>query len=328
MQAKIAIVAGIAAAVHQVAGLTIPKQDHQLMKKDDVIVTVPGPIVYVTEHFNAGSQPTPVPQPPVHVKEKTPTSDTKSKPSSSAVSTPSGSPGGSVRSKRGIAYNDATQANAFAANSKDCTWGYNWSGDRGGLDSSIDFIPTLEADKAANWNQGAQHTINLASKAVFSINEPDQNGGGGSNALVPTVGDAVRIHTEAMKPYIGKVPIGAPSVTNDMQSPVKGFHYLEQFVQQCTGDCHFDFFNLHWYSGSQYSSTLFDEISKVAALAPGKKIWVTEFKNNDGGADASFLKDVLPQLDSNADVEAYSYFQIENLIGNGVVNSLGELYAS
>lgn len=209
--------------------------------------------------------------------------------------------------KRGQAYNDASLANKLQGKCSDCTWAYNWGQTPNGLDSSISFVPMLhDANGVSTWNDNANAAINAGSKAVMSFNEPDIPS---QSNLSPN--DAADLHIKYMNPFRGKAKIGAPAVSNS-GDPNQGLGWLSQWQVACgsKGGCHYDFCNIHWYSGVEYETTLFDQIEAAHKICGTKPIWITEFAPTDGSADQlnSFMEYALPKLDDLDYVEAYSYF--------------------
>lgn len=82
--------------------------------------------------------------------------------------------GGAFSGKRGVAYNDASLTQPFAASSL-FGWGHNWVSSSDGLGQSFSYIPTLhngDSQFTANWANEAQAAISSGSKYLFGFNEP------------------------------------------------------------------------------------------------------------------------------------------------------------
>lgn len=252
----------------------------------------------------------------------------------SSTPQPTGSDGGNGGSgytgaKRGIAYNDGILADLLGGQSQGrCGWAYNWGSNPNGLNSKLEFIPMLWGDKPEhtnNWHSDAQQAISNGAKTMFSFNEPDN---AGQANMSPQA--AAAAHAKYMSPYTGKVKIGAPSITNS-GNPGEGISWLENFMSACTGDCHVDFCNVHWYSQSQYADTLFSHLEDAHKACGNKPIFLTEFAPLDKENANSFLKEVIPKLDSLDYLHGYSYFMAATgdlLSSNTLLSAVGNIYAS
>ncbi|CEI63947.1 hypothetical protein FVEN_g9240 [Fusarium venenatum] len=254
-----------------------------------------------------------------------------------AASTPkkvkaaSASSGGSAgfSHKRGVCYNNVKLANTFASNCENCGWGYNWDSESGGLDSGLNFIPTLWSDDAVHVDRFASNcakSLANGAKAIFSFNEPDN---GGQAHMTPAA--AAAAHIKLLNPYAGKALIGAPSISNS-GLPMEGREWLENFVKECGDDCHYDFCNVHWYSEVEYGETLFEHLEKSHEICGGKPIWLTEFapKGSDE-AIASWLEEAIPRLEALDYLDAYSYFKVETgmlMTSETEMSKYGSVYAS
>jgi hypothetical protein len=109
-----------------------------------------------------------------------------------------------------------------------------------------------------------------------------------------------------MQPYAGQVRLGAPAVTNG-GAPM-GLTYLTNFLSSCTG-CQVDFCPIHWYDSATNIGYFKWYLDQAHTACGGKPIWITEFGASGSEADIStFLKTVLPWLDSLDYVERYAYF--------------------
>ena len=172
----------------------------------------------------------------------------------------------------------------------------------------------------------------------MSFNEPDI-----AEQANMSPGAAVAAFNQYMKQYAtDNVKLGAPSVSNGVGiNPATGQPYglewLKPFLEQCAG-CPISFVPVHWYGCTNGCSTdddvkLFkDQMGDAmdAAVVNGEKvpIWITEFQCL-GDAQA-FLKEVLPWMDSQGQIQRYSYFMVQDGIltrGNSV-SELGTEYAT
>ncbi|KAK1988310.1 glycosyl hydrolase catalytic core-domain-containing protein [Colletotrichum cereale] len=256
-----------------------------------------------------------------------PATSSAAPPKVSAASVSSPSTGG----KRGIAYNDPTKVNAFFTGAcKECSWAYNWDSSDNGLSASgVDFVPMLWGPidtHTARWTQNADASIAKGSTHMLSFNECDMPSQCNLDA-----GSAAAAHVKYINPYVGKVKIGAPAITNS-NIPGQGLDWLKSFVSACnTAGCSYDFCVTHWYSPSDAASTLFDHLKSVHEICGGKPVWLTEFAPF-GSSDqiSSFVQTNIPKLDSLDFLDRYSYF----MASDGVLNSgsglsaLGKAYAS
>lgn len=234
--------------------------------------------------------------------------------------------------KRGIAYNDVTLANTMAQDCPNCGWTYNWDSASAGVAKRLNYIPMLWSDRAdhvQNWNANANAAIKAGSTAIFSFNEPDNQG---QAAMSPDY--AAKKHIQYMNPFKGKALIGAPAVTNS-GNPGEGIEWLKSFLSSCKaeGGCTVDFCNVHWYSGAQYSETLFTHLDAAHKACGNKPIWLTEFAPT-GASDTdtvTFLNKVLPRLEKLTYLHAYAYFMTKkgSLMNNqGSLSTYGKTYAT
>jgi hypothetical protein len=227
-----------------------------------------------------------------------------------------------AQGKRGLAYNNGTLANLFSGQSQ-VTWGYNWGFDRIGLDNSLDFSPMLWGlPSSANPDWTA--AVDAAGvKEILGFNEPDL---GSQSNISPS--DAAAGYLEFMQPVEDQVRIGTPAVTNG-SPPSMGVGWMDQFFGNCTS-CTLDFVAIHWYSNNDPDGFK----SHVQQFYKyNKPIWITEFAASGSEDDQiSFLQNVLPWLDSQAQVERYAYFGVfpgflANENGDGM-SQLGQVYAT
>lgn len=264
---------------------------------------------------------------------------------SSPASYPTSAPIGG--SKKGIVYNSGDECTPFKPYSSSIPWAWNWDSNANGMEG-YEYVPALN-NKAQldRWKSNVDSAQNI--KALLSFNEADMNAAGGGSALSPS--EAASLYKQHMMPYADQYQLGCPSVTSHNAStggasgvtPYSGITWLQQFKAACDG-CKVDFCPLHWYgaagqSGSQQAEafkTYFDQAVKdCQCLWPGAKVWVNEFSalptinQDNSGVNEEFMKSVIPYLESNPDVERYSYFfaspnyLVDN---NGGLTSAGKTY--
>lgn len=149
------------------------------------------------------------------------------------------------------------------------------------------------------------------------------------------VGRAVAAHKQWVQPMADKYPelkIGAPAVTNGVQSPngtPMGIPYLKAFLEGCK-DCKIDFVSAHWYDAAENVEYFKKHLTEVHE-ATNKPVWVTEFAPTSGDKE-QFLREVLPWLDEQDFIARYSYHYaapgfLVNEASNGL-SATGEVYAS
>jgi hypothetical protein len=233
------------------------------------------------------------------------TSTSAAKASATTVASSSG--GG----KRGLAYNSASMVSPFGGSSK-VSWAYNWGSSSSGLSvSGIEYVPLLwgmASSFTGPWAAAASSAIASGSKHLMSFNEPDLS----SQANI-SPGDAASGFKTHMMPFAGKAKLGAPAVTNG-GSPM-GLTWLKSFLSSCT-DCQIDFVCIHWYDSAS-NVAYFKQYVQDAYTAGGKKpLWITEFQASGSEAEQNtFLKTVLPWLDSLDYVERYAWFMAGDASG-------------
>ncbi|KAI7299479.1 glycoside hydrolase family 128 protein [Hortaea werneckii] len=249
--------------------------------------------------------------------------------SSAASATPSsyssgGSTSGSFSGKRGLAYNDASLTSCFGGASK-VGWAYNWGSSSNGLDMDVSYVPLLwgtSEDFTGPWSDNAQSAIDSGSQYLFSFNEPDMS----SQAnLSPE--DAAEAYKKYMSPFAGKAKMCAPSVTNGGGS--MGLTWLSNFLDACS-DCQIDCINIHWYDSYQNTEYFKDHVTNATEIAPGKEVFISEFGTTDGSDEqvSEFLQDVMPWMDSKAEVAGYAYFMVSEgmLVSGDSASSYGSTY--
>lgn len=94
----------------------------------------------------------------------------------SALTNFSGSVTGALSGKKGIAYNDASDALPFAS-AAGFGWAFNWVSNSAGLTNTVSYIPTLhngESEFLDSWSSDAQSAIDAGAKYLFGFNEPGE----------------------------------------------------------------------------------------------------------------------------------------------------------
>jgi hypothetical protein len=185
------------------------------------------------------------------------------------------------------------------------------------------------AANTKNWNAVATAAIANGADTLLGFNEPDYQYQ--ANMDVTTAVSAWKTY---MEPFVGKARLAAPAVTNG-GSPM-GLTYLTNFISSCTG-CHIDICPIHWYDSATNVAYFKWYIPQAYAACGNKPIWITEFGASGTEAEIeSFLKTVLPWLDSLNYVERYAYFYdgastdgtyLVNAAGTGR-SAIGEIFNS
>ncbi len=230
--------------------------------------------------------------------------------------------------QRGLAYSDPTLARFFSPY-KTVTWGYNWGYPSHGLYSPLEFVPMLWGNPTNNpsyessWASNVTAAKASGSKHLLAFNEPDINN------LSPA--DAAAAYHKFMDPYAAQgFKLGAPAVTNG--GPPTGFTWLEQFLGNCTM-CTIDFVPFHWYANWDQTDYFKQYIQQAYTVAGHLPIWITEFQGL-GTVDqqVTFVKDVVPWLDTQSYVQRYAYFGVFPgiLINNAStgLSAIGQAFAT
>lgn len=256
----------------------------------------------------------------------------------SNTSTGGSTSGGSTTTsgaKRGLAFNKAELTTAFTSSDK-ISWAWNWDSSANGLDSNVEYVPTLWGPidmHTARWNENAEAAIAKGSTHLMSFNECDI----ASQCNLPA-SSAADAHVKYMNPFGDKAKIGAPSISNSNIAG-QGLDYLRDWVAACeTKGCKYDFCNVHWYSPLNAAETLYSHIKEASKICGGKPIWLTEFAPlADGGAEASPSESsswlsggVLSELDNLAELERYSFFMVADgkLTSGSGLSASGQAYLS
>lgn len=209
--------------------------------------------------------------------------------------------------KRGLAYNDASLTDCFTG-SDQISWAYNWGSSTSGLSSSLSYVPLLwgtDSDFTDVWSANAQDALNSGSTHLMSFNEPDLDT---QANLSPAA--AAAAYTTYMMPFAGKAKLGAPAVTNG--GGAMGLDWLSAFMGECS-TCQIDFVAIHWYADASDTAYFKEQVQNASTITGGKPVWVTEIGATGSDTEiTTFLEDVMPWMDSQDFVGAYSYFMVSD----------------
>ncbi|KAF2732727.1 hypothetical protein EJ04DRAFT_440465 [Polyplosphaeria fusca] len=196
------------------------------------------------------------------------------------------------------------------------SWMYNWGSNcQHGCDDAINlpFLPMLHDNQGGtvDWEANVDVAIRNGARHVFSFNEPDQCGGGG--ACMQDSEQTAQDHKKWIEPLTSKYPhvkFGAPAVTNGELSEnntAMGIPYLKKFLEHCD-TCQIDFVVAHWYDAPENTAYFYKHLEDFYEAGGHRKVWLTEFgAKGDQAAQAKFLAEVLPWLDSKDWIERYAY---------------------
>lgn len=257
-----------------------------------------------------------------------------------------------VSSKRGIAIsNDLLSSAALASLSEGISWGYIWHfnpdtvwGGGPGLSEwesfGIRFVPMIWGEKQLSPAENGG--LPAGRMALLGFNEPnfwDQAN------LSPAQAAAMWPRVEQLAKDAGINYLVSPAVNFAAYDPID---WLRDFFAACDG-CKIDAIAFHSYTC--YGRWLKDHIQKYKVFK--KPLWLTEFacsesgslERRDAAGQASFMREVVPMLEHDADIEMYAWFSyfedewghaLENgkngdagLVNrDGTLSELGRLYAS
>lgn len=243
-------------------------------------------------------------------------------------------PGG----KRGIAYtpdnakNGAAWTNLFP-DAKD-HWCYNWEHNTKGS-VNCKYIPTLKSPSffVDSWTSDIAGFKASGATHAFSFNECDNAGQANMG-----VADAVTQHASYFGPLIADGwTVGAPSVTSSTEAG-KGLDWLKSFIASCTGDCKYDFLNVHWYGELSQAEDFKTFCKEAHALAPNMPLWITEVQATAAGGvpaaagdQEAFLGEILSWVESQEYIVAISYYMVDNaegmMVTGDALNAIGKAYS-
>ena len=230
---------------------------------------------------------------------------------------------------KGLCYNDPNLTWAFE--DSPVSWVYNWATQPGGLvPAAFEYVPMLwGTGSIESWFSDATNAINAGSGHLLSFNEPDLP----EQANIPPE-EAARAHVLSMSPFVGRVRIGSPAVSNGVHpNRTIGLVWLESFLTKCKAEnCTIDFVAFHWYNDASQIDAFEQHVRNVVHLTQSygiEKVWLTEF--GVFGSDEEvllFLSSALEILGSIEAVERYAYFMCSDgiLLNGGAISSLGNVY--
>lgn len=272
---------------------------------------------------------------PVAVSSTTPASSQPSKDAGTDVATSTTS-AGSGGKKRGLCYNPTSPDLSMFSPYDTISWANNWGSSRGDLPSQYEFVPTLWSaaeEHTKDWDANVKTALSgSGTKHLMSFNEPDH-----PDQARMSVASAVAAFGQYMTPYASDdVKLGSPAITagkgpNPVTGIPWGLDWLGPFLEQCH-DCPISFVPLHWY-GCQDNCPVDSDIQwfkihvqDVIKAAGGRPVWVTEFQSFTD--PEAFLSDVIPWLESQSEVERYSYFMVSDgiLASGNSLSALGKTY--
>ncbi|OCK76238.1 glycoside hydrolase family 128 protein [Lepidopterella palustris CBS 459.81] len=221
--------------------------------------------------------------------------------------------------KRGLAYNDASLTKLFSSSGSKISWTYNWGSSSYGASTAYEYVPLLHDNGTSHtsvWAANVKTAVAAGAGHAMSFNEPDQCGVNSGGACMQDIKTTVANYKTWMQPlssnYGSKLKLGAPAVTNGVLdtttgSPM-GLPWLQQFIGNCTS-CQIDFVAIHWYDSPSNVAYFKSHVQDAYAAGGNRPVWITEFAPTSGtDADKqTFLKAVLPWLDSLSYVERYAY---------------------
>lgn len=169
----------------------------------------------------------------------------------------------SVLSGNGLCYNDPNLTWAFEGSS--VSWVYNWATQPGGLvPTAFEYVPMLwGTGSIESWFSDATNAINAGSGHLLSFNEPDLP----EQANIPPE-EAARAHVLSMSPFVGRVRIGSPAVSNGVHpNKTIGLVWLESFLTKCkVENCTIDFVAFHWYNDASQIDAFEQHVRNVVHL--------------------------------------------------------------
>ncbi|KAA8894988.1 hypothetical protein FN846DRAFT_365286 [Sphaerosporella brunnea] len=243
----------------------------------------------------------------------------------SSAAIPKVSPRASSGSKRGLCYNDIGLVSLFK--NAPISWTYDWGMQGIGSVDGFEYVPMCWGEKFfSGWANAADKAIANGAQHLLAFNEPDIP----SQANMSPA-QAAAYYKQYMNPYAGKASLGAPAVTNS-GSPGQGLDWLAQFIKACNGECHIDFFPIHWYDGTGNVNYFKSHMEQAHQVAGEKPVWLTEFAMNGASPDqqANFINQVVPWLDAQDWLSRYSYYGVfENMLVSGnALSQIGQAYVS
>jgi hypothetical protein len=185
-------------------------------------------------------------------------------------------------SKRGLVYvpsqKHPTDDNIWVEQGSDLTWYYNYGYQPSAAynGKNLEFVPMLwgasDGDTSTTFLDSVTEQVKNGAniKYVLAFNEPDgQSSTGGSGIPADLAAQTWIRQIEPLK-KLG-IKLGGPAVTGG----ANGWVWLQQFFQQCAGNCTVDFLPLHWYGNFE---GLASHIGNAISTYPNiSNIWITEY---------------------------------------------------
>ncbi|KAH6702829.1 hypothetical protein BKA61DRAFT_494754 [Leptodontidium sp. MPI-SDFR-AT-0119] len=231
--------------------------------------------------------------------------------------------------KRRLSFHNTDYIQKWGGSGAQVSWAYNWDSTMPAFfPKNLEYIPMLwsnEGSHTGQWFANANAAIARGSYHLLSFNEPDRCANGGSCMSAKDAANAYRTY---MNPFAGRVYLGAPAVTNGPS----GMKWLKEFLGLCTG-CRIDFIPIHWYDSATNVAYFKNYIADAHGIA-GHDLWITEFNGSGKSSEKeSFLRTVIPWLDSQSYIQRYSWYwcDAKSTLGaivdkKGNPTSLGKVY--
>ncbi|GAA5902430.1 hypothetical protein JCM6882_002751 [Rhodosporidiobolus microsporus] len=237
----------------------------------------------------------------------------------STTSSAAAAPTSSLKSKKGICFNEAKLTRNINA-----AWSYNWGMKRDAtLVEGTDFVPMLWSDNVGDWMEEAPKQIAAGATHLLGFNEPDLDTQ--ANMTVP---ESVAAWKKYMSPFSDQAKLVSPAVTNGGYP--MGVTYLEWFFGNCTQCYHeTEAIALHWYD-SALNEPYFTNYLIEAHEKFSRPIWLTEFAGSGSVAEqTAFFDKVIPWMDEQPWIHRYAGFgDFAGTFVNedGSVTKLGQAY--
>jgi hypothetical protein len=243
---------------------------------------------------------------------------------------------GLPKCKRGLAVNDVSAAD-LQAFSGSVGWFYDWNlalptklSDQAGT-VGLDFVPMIwtgDPDVA-----DAVSRIPVGAKYLLGFNEPNFKTQGNLSAeAAAAIWPKLEQIAKARDLLLVSPAVNFCGPESECWA-TDPFAYLDAFFAACTG-CQVDFIALHGYFDNAGGLSWYIGEAKKRYAKP---IWLTEFNQSpgDAAAQAAFMQQALPMLESEPMVFRYSWFMarstattINLLAADGTLTDLGRLYAT
>ena len=186
------------------------------------------------------------------------------------------------------------------------------------------------SEKNGEWENNAKKAIAAGDKIFFSFGEP----GTPNKDRYMTPEEGADFFRKQMEPYAKQgVTIGAPGTLQNKQD----FDWLEKFLAACN-DCSIGFLQQHWFDKAAPTARQIEAfkgtVNDALKIANGKyPVWIENFQAQGSAEDQkAFLKEVIPWLESNEQVQGYGYVPGDKdsagMMDGDKLNDLGSYYAN